>query len=77
MDDNPEDYRSLTYEYWCDLLSTIEVQGESKRAAAHINNIASAMAASRNDALESSFKELKREFRGIIGIVSDYSIIWS
>ena len=26
LDDHPEDYRSLTYEYWCDLLSTIKVK---------------------------------------------------
>ena len=42
LDDHPEDYRSLTYEYWCDLLSTIKVRYERKRAAVHINNIASA-----------------------------------
>ena len=32
LDDNTEDYRSLTYEYWCDLLSTIEVKDERKRS---------------------------------------------
>ena len=26
LDDHSEDYRSLTYGYWCDLLSTIEVK---------------------------------------------------
>ena len=26
LDDYPEDYHSLTYENWCDLLSTIEVK---------------------------------------------------
>ena len=30
LDDHPEDYRSLTYEDWCDLLSTIEVKHEKK-----------------------------------------------
>ena len=28
LDDHPEDYRSSTFENWCDLLSTIEVQDE-------------------------------------------------
>ena len=49
LDDHPEDYRSLTYEYLCDLLSTIEVKDESKRAAAHIKKIASARAESLSD----------------------------
>ena len=31
-----EDYRSLTYEYWCDLLSKTEVKDERKRAAIQI-----------------------------------------
>ena len=44
--DHPEDYRSLTYEYWCDLLSTIEVKDERKKAALYIKNIASARASS-------------------------------
>ena len=34
LDDHPEDYRSLTYEDWCDLLSTIEVRDERKTAEA-------------------------------------------
>ena len=36
LDDHPEDYHSLIYEYWCDLLSIIEVKYERKRAADHI-----------------------------------------
>ena len=46
MDDHPEDYRYLTYEDWCDILSTIDVKDESKRAAVHIKKNASARAAS-------------------------------
>ena len=34
LDDHPEDYRSLTYEDWCELLSTIEVRDERKTAEA-------------------------------------------
>ena len=30
LDDHPEEYRSLTYEDWCDLLSTIQVKYERK-----------------------------------------------
>ena len=26
LDDHPEDYRSLTYEDWCGLLSTIDIK---------------------------------------------------
>ena len=49
MDDHPEKYFSLTYEYWCDLLSTIEVEDERKRAAVQIKKIASAKSASLSD----------------------------
>ena len=49
LDDHPEDYRSLTYEDWCDLLFIIKVKYESKRAAVHIKNIVSARAASLSD----------------------------
>ena len=53
MDDHPEDYRSLTYEYCCELLSTIEVKDERKISAVHINNIASAREDSLSDSDES------------------------
>ena len=49
LDDHPEDYCYLTYEYWCDLLSTIEFKDERKRAAGHINKIAYSRAASLSD----------------------------
>ena len=53
LEDHPEDYRSLTYYYWCDLLSKIDVKDERKRAAAHIKNIDSARAASLSDSNDS------------------------
>ena len=53
LDDHPEDYRSLTYEDWCDLLSTIEVK-HKKRAAGHIKKIASARVVSLYDSDEST-----------------------
>ena len=53
LDDHPEDYRSLTYEDWCDLLYTIEVKDERKIAAVHIKKIASSRAAFISDSNDS------------------------
>ena len=39
LEDNKEDYRPLTHEYWCDLLYKIEVKYNSKRAATQIKGI--------------------------------------
>ena len=52
LDDHTEDYLSLNYEDLCDLLSTIEVKDERKRAAGHIKKIASAREASLSDSNE-------------------------
>ena len=49
LDGHQEDYRSLTHEYWCDLLSTIEFKDNSKRAETQIKKIASDKAASLYD----------------------------
>ena len=52
LEDHQEDYRSLTYEYWCDLLSKVDVEEKRKRAATHIKKIACTRAAylyNRND----------------------------
>ena len=49
MDYHLEYYRYLTYEDWCDLLSTIEVKYERKSSAVHIKKISSARAASLSD----------------------------
>ena len=46
LDDHPEYYRSLTYKYFCDLLSTIEVKYERKIVAVQMKNIAYDRAAS-------------------------------
>ena len=54
LDDHQEDYCSWTYEYWCDPLSTIEVEDESKRAAAQIKNISSARASFVSDSEDSA-----------------------
>ena len=47
--DHPEDYCSLTYEYWCDLLSTIKVKDESKMVSGQINKIAFSRESSLSD----------------------------
>ena len=39
LEDNQEDYHSLTHEYFYDLLSAIEVKDNRKRAAIQIKNI--------------------------------------
>ena len=39
LEDNQEDYFPLTHEYWCDLLSTIEVKDKRESAATHIKKI--------------------------------------
>ena len=49
LEDQPEDYSSFNYEDWCDLLSTIDVKDESKRAAAQINKIDFSRSASLSD----------------------------
>ena len=46
LEDNQEGYHSLTPEYWSDLLSTIEVKDNRKRAATQIKKIDSARSAS-------------------------------
>ena len=60
MYDHPEDYRYLTYEHWCDLLSTIEVKDERKRAAGHIKKIDPARADYLSNSKE-SVRVLKRK----------------
>ena len=47
--DHQEDYCSLTHEYWCDLLYTIEVKDNRKRSAIHIKKISSDIAAYLSD----------------------------
>ena len=46
---HPEDYCPLTYEYWCDLLSTIKVKDESKMVSGQINKIAFSRESSLSD----------------------------
>ena len=63
LDGHTEDYCSLNYEYWCDLMSTIEVTDERKIAAVHINKIASARTASLSDSNESVRIPMKKKAR--------------
>ena len=53
LDYHPEDYCSLTYEDWCELMSTIEVKYERKREACQIKKISSTRAASLSNSDES------------------------
>ena len=41
LENNQEEYLSLTHEYWCDPFSTIEVKDNSKRVATQIRKISS------------------------------------
>ena len=54
LDDHPEYYRFLTYEDWCDLLSTIEVKDLMKISVLQIKKIASDRAASLSDSNRSA-----------------------
>ena len=67
LDEHPEDYHSLTYEYWCDLLSMIEFKDERKSSAAQIKKIASARAASLSDSDES--KRITRKKKARTGVL--------
>ena len=49
LEDNQDDYCSLTHEYWCDLLSTIDVKDSRKSSATQIKKIAFSIAASLSD----------------------------
>ena len=49
LEDNQEDYRSLTHKYWCDLLYNIEVKYNRKRAVSKIKKIATSIASSHSD----------------------------
>ena len=49
LNEHPEEYCYLTYKDWCELLSTIDVKYERKRAAVRIKKIASAREASLYD----------------------------
>ena len=46
---NQEDYCYLTHEYWCEILSIIEVKDNRKMSATQIKKIASARADSHSD----------------------------
>ena len=54
LDDHPQDYRSLTYEDWCDLISKIQVKDEMKREVVHIKKIASVSAVYLSDSDKSA-----------------------
>ena len=49
LEDNQEDYCSLTSEYWCDLLTKIEVKYNKKRASTQIKKIKASISTSHYD----------------------------
>ena len=72
LDDHLEYYRFLTYEYWCDLLSTIDVKEERKRASGNIKKIAVARAASLSDSNKSV--RIPRRNKGNTGVSNSHKI---
>ena len=68
LEDHQEEYRFLTYEDCCELLSTIDVKDKRKRAANQIKKIASARAASISDSDDSVRITIKNKSR--TGILS-------
>ena len=59
LEDNQEEYYSLTHEDWCDLLSTIEVKDNRKRESTDIKKIGYARAASLSNS-KGSFRILRK-----------------
>ena len=49
LEDNQENYFSLTHEDWCDLLSTIKFKDNRKKAATQTKRIATPKEASHSD----------------------------
>ena len=70
MDDHPEDYITLTYEDWCELLSNIKVKYERKRPAGHIKKIVSARVASLIDSNKSA--GVPRRNRAKAGVLNSH-----
>ena len=68
LDDHLEDYCSLTYEDWCDLLSTSEVKYERKRAELHIKKIAFARSASVSN--NNKYVRITRRKKAKTGVLS-------
>ena len=67
LEDYPEDYCSLTYEDWCDLLSKIKVKEKRKRSVTQIKKIASARSATLSESDKSvSITSKKKARTGIL-----------
>ena len=67
LEDNQEDYFSLTNEDWCDLLSTIKVKDNRKREATQFKNIASDRVAYNSD--RDGYVRVTRKKKEIIGVL--------
>ena len=53
LEDNQEDYCSLTRDDWCEIMFTIKIKDNRKREATQIKNIVTSIAASLSDSNES------------------------
>ena len=69
LEDNQEDYLSLTHEYWCNLLSTIEVKDNRKRAATHIKKIYYSRVTSLSDSNRSVRTPMKKNAILVFGVL--------
>ena len=64
MEDKNEYYCSILHEDWCDLLSTMEVKNNKKRAVAQINRLATSKVAPVNyDTYDSIMLPIKKKAR--------------
>ena len=53
LEDNQEDYRSLSNEYWCEIVSNIQVKDNRKRVETQIKRLETSHAAPNSDRDES------------------------
>ena len=67
LENNQNYYHSLAHEYWCGLLSTIKVKGNSKIAANQVKRLTTSRAESNSNIDESIRVPLKKRVRtGVI-----------
>ena len=63
LEDNQEDYHSISNEYWCDLLTTIEVKDNMKMDTNQIKRLATYRESSNYDSNESVRVPCKKRVR--------------
>ena len=70
LEDKQEDYCSLDHDDWCDIMSTIKVKDNRKRAATQINRIATSKAAYYSDSDESI--RVPRKKKANTGVINNH-----